>query len=278
MKAQARRFPTILVSYSRHIEHMSGLADRAETIAARLVELGTGADVFRHDEGGRQGAVDFIMDWPDGRRGALEVTLVTEPRSAEWHGLAAQDGWNWPAATSWEFRPSSVTFPYRRTKNAVLRAVELCDLWRADGPDNLPIDALYSESELRWFLNDGIGTIRRTLSRPGVTVYQRTRTEFVEAAPSDFSYVIESWLDQSHMTQHIEKTRSAPNVDERHLFVVPVDDVLPARYFTDDFSTPTRPPTGYEGIDGLWVWSNYWHRYLWCRNRSWVWLDLPTTT
>ena len=37
----------------------------------------------------------------------------------------------------------------------------------------------------------------------------------------------EGWLDLPHMPRHIEKVRSAATVAERHLFLVPVDEVLP---------------------------------------------------
>jgi len=38
--------------------------------------------------------------------------------------------------------------------------------------------------------------------------------------------------------------------------------VLPARFFTNDFPAPTRSPEGFNGLDGIWVWSNYWHQFL----------------
>ena len=119
---------------------MSGMAARAERIAAHLVARETGAVVTRHDCGGRQGAVDFLINWPDGRQGCLEVTLITEPKSAAWQGMAAKEGWRWPAGTSWEFRAGRVSFPYRRTRRAVLRAIELCDLWSVDDPRDLPAE------------------------------------------------------------------------------------------------------------------------------------------
>lgn len=62
-------------------------------------------------------------------------------------------------------------------------------------------------------------------------------------------------------------------LDEKHLFLVPVDEMLPARYFTDDFAPPNRAPVGYDELDGLWVWSNFWHRYLVCRDRTWTWVS-----
>jgi hypothetical protein len=78
------------------------------------------------------------------------------------------------------------------------------------------------------------------------------------------------------MPRHVEKVRSVAAVDERHLFLVPVDEVLPARFFTNDFPAPTRSPKGFRGMDGIWVWSNYWHQHLAWRAGTWQWLDFPS--
>lgn len=254
---------------------MSGFADRAEQIAAHLVAYETGASAIPHDTEGRQAAVDFHLEWPDGRRGALEVTLVTEPISIAWQGMAAKDGWRWESATSWEFRPTSASFHYKRTRRLVVRAVRLCDEWSVNAPEDLPEGVLSADPELTEFLADGTGTLRRTPFSPGVVLYQSTRAEFVDSAPSDFSLIVESWHDQPHIAFHIEKVKNAAHVSDRHLFLVPLDEVLPARFFTDDFVTPTRPPQGFEGVDAVWVWSNYWHRYLVFRDEAWCWLKFP---
>lgn len=71
---------------------MTGLAERAERIAAHLVGYETGAKVVLHDIGGRQSAVDYILVWPNGRRDAVEVTLVIDGASMEWQGMAMKEG------------------------------------------------------------------------------------------------------------------------------------------------------------------------------------------
>lgn len=254
---------------------MTNLADRAEQIAAHLVGHETGALVVPYDIDGRQAAVDFLLEWPDGRRGALEVTLITEPTSVAWQSMAAKEGWRWGTATSWEFRPTGANFQYKQTRRVVLRAVELCDKWSVDTPGDLPADVLAGDMELSNFLAEDIGSLRRTQLSPGVVLYPSTRAEFMDTAPSEFSVVVESWLGQSHMSSHIEKAMNAAHVSDKHLFLVPVDDVLPARFFTDDFETPKAAPKGFEELDALWIWSNYWHRYLVFRNQKWSWLDFP---
>lgn len=253
------------------------MAKRAEQIAAHLVGHGTGALVVAHDTDARQGVVDFLLEWPDGRRGALEVTLITDPVSVAWQGMAARDGWCWDAATSWEFRPARSSFQYKQTRCIVLRAVELCDKYSVDAPEDLPDNVLAADMELSEFLAKDVGSLRRTSLSSGVVLYPSTRTEFTDSVPPEFPDVVESWLTQPHMSSHVEKATSTPNVSETHLFLVPVDEVLPTRFFTDDFPTPESPPHGFTKLDGLWIWSNFWHRYLVFRNDKWSWLDFPST-
>ena len=199
--------------------HVNELAGRAEDIAAHLVSHALGAEARKFDADGRQSAVDFMLEWPNGRRGALEVTLVTQPESSAWQGLAAKEGWRWPAPSGWEFRLNGNDMPYRRARRAVLSAVELCDRENVDALDRLPPDIASSDPDLRW-LSD-IGDLRRTSFKPGVVLLPAVRAEFVEASTSDFTTLVERWLHLPHMPRHVEKARSAVAVDEKHLFLVP---------------------------------------------------------
>ena len=254
---------------------MTALSVRAAQIAAHLVGHETDALVVPYDTDGRQAAVDYLLEWADGRIGALEVTLVTERASIAWQGMAMKDKWSWPAETSWEFRPNEVSFAYKRTKRMALKAVELCDQWCVDEPSSLPDEVLEAEPEVAKFLTDDVGSLRRTPFAPGIKIYQSTTAEFVEAAPADFSRVVESWHEHAHLAPHLEKAKRATLASERHLFVVVVSEALPVRFFTDDFDTPATPPMGFDGLDALWVWSDYWHRYLVYRDAAWAWIDFP---
>src|SRR5689334_7975747 len=129
---------------------MSELAGRAEEIAAHPAEHALGAKASKFDAKGRQSVVDFLLEWPDGRQAALEVTLVTKPESSAWQGMAAKEGWRWPARSGWEFRLAGPDMPYQRTRRAVLRAAALCDEWRVDAPHQLSGDVLHLEPEVDW--------------------------------------------------------------------------------------------------------------------------------
>ena len=253
--------------------HVSELAGRAEDIAAHLVSHALGAEARKFDADGRQSAVDFMLEWPNGRRGDWRALSSPNRSRQPGRGWRAKEGWRWPAPSRWEFRLNGNDMPYRRAHRAVLSAVELCDRENVDALDRLPPDIASSDPDLRW-LSD-IGDLGRTSFKPGVVLLPAVRAEFVEASTSDFTTLVERWLHLPHMPRHVEKARSAVAVEERHLFLVPVDEVLPARFFTNDFPAPTRSPEGFSGIDGIWVWSNYWHQYLgWLAGR-WRWLDFP---
>jgi hypothetical protein len=254
---------------------VSELARRAEAIGAHLVGHALGVTTREFDADGRQAAVDFVLEWPDGRRGALEVTLITEPVTAPWQGLAAKESWRWPAPSRWQFRLAGPDMSYRRTRSVVLQAVATCDEWGVDAPEDLPEHVLREEPDIATLHE--VGDLRRNGLSPGVVILPAVRSEFVEATSPDFVLILERWLTLAHMPAHVEKTRSATEVDERHLFLVPVDEVLPARFFTNDFPAPERAPNGFEGLDGLWVWSNYWHQVLAWRGGTWSWVDFPST-
>ncbi len=246
---------------------MSKMAGRAEDIGAHLVRHALGATASKFDAAGRQSAVDFALEWPSGRQGALGVTLVTQPESTAWQGMAAKEGWRWPAPSGWELRLTGPDMPYQRTRRAVLHAVALGDQGGVDAPGRLPSNVLHSDPGVQW-VNE-VGDLRRTPLTPGVVLLPGVRTEFVEASTSDFTTVVEGWLHLPHIPRHVEKVRSAGAVAERHLFLVPVDEALPPRFFTSDFPAPTRSPEGYGGIDGIWVWSNYWDQNLGWRAGKW---------
>lgn len=254
---------------------MSELSARAEQIAARVVHHDTGAHVEEHDRDGRQGVVDFMLEWANGDAGALEVTMITEPESSAWQGMAMRDGWQWPAETSWEFRAASASFPYKNTKRAAMRAVALCDEWQVDEPGCLPDSVLAHEPDVAKFLSKHVGHLKRSPFSPGITIYQAVNAEFVDATSADFRSVVESWLSRAHIEPHLDKLQRAPDVSQRILFLVIVSEALPIRFFTDDFEAPSSDLRGYERADAVFIWSDYWHRYLTFRSGSWTWNALP---
>lgn len=82
------------------------LKDTPEEAAFRLVPrfLGDGVVAEPHDHSGRQGAVDFLLQYPDGRVAAMEVTSSAEDGLRQLYALLAKyetlpnpGTWTWSA-------------------------------------------------------------------------------------------------------------------------------------------------------------------------------------
>lgn len=254
-----------------------GVSDRAEQIAAHLVGHALGFDLTHFDVGGRQGVVDFRGVAPGSAVVSLEVTLLGDPRAFEWRGLLERDGGVWPAAGRWDYRPASYGASYRRAREACVRIARECDRLGLEGPHLLPPSSQAAGGP-GWCEQVDLGA---RLSRapwerePGIHVYPPVRVEVVDPEGHDLSDLLERWRELPHVGPHLRKLRTDHVADERHLFLVITGDRLPASLFTDDFSPPARRPRGFEGLDGLWVWSEFWHRYLALRGGDWAWEAFP---
>lgn len=256
---------------------MAGVAERAERIAAHLVGDALGCDFVPHDVDGRQGAVDFRGLTTAGRHVALEVTLIGDPQALEWDGVLGRDAGWWPAEGKWNFRPDGFGESYKKSRAAAVRLASECDQHGVDD-----FDALEPRDPARWMRwwrdrQDLAGSLRRAPweKRPGIRVYPPVRSEFVNPEGPDVGALVEGWLGLPHLQSHLDKVANDLEVDERHLFLAVTSDMLPARLFADDFETPLRVPAGFSGLDGLWVWSEYWHRYLACGPAGWRWMHFP---
>ena len=269
-RGDARRRAVVAVGQHRDVVPIDR---RAEQIAAALVPPLLGAEAVAQADGA---PMDYVLVWPDGREGVLEVTLVADPEAIKWQNQLAEAGGAWLTTGKWELRLRTLAMQYRPTETAARRVVDLCRLHGTTSPAALPPDIRAEEDAVARI--ESVGELRRVkVGREGISVFVPIRAEFVEATDGDFASLLERWVSLQHVAAHVAKTSNATS-RERHLFLVPLDDVLPVRFYTDDFRPPSRFPRGYEGIDGLWVWSNYWHRFLGWRGGRWSWEDFPSRT
>jgi hypothetical protein len=84
------------------LERLEGL-DEVEQTACLIAERALRATATAHDVPLRQGVVDAFLDYPDGRRGAFEVTqLATDGgASLQLQSLLRRDGYRWPSPGKW---------------------------------------------------------------------------------------------------------------------------------------------------------------------------------
>ncbi len=248
---------------------MVHIAERAEQIAGFLVAETLGANALKRPP---SSTMDFDLCWPSGERGVLEVTILADDDAIRWQDQLADAGGSWDVEGRWELRLHSLVMHYRHTERAVRKVVALCNEHGADRPRDLPT-GLRADDSVAYVEN--LGALRRvSIGREGVQVFQPTRAESIESTEPDFALLMERWAKIEHVRRHVAKTAAA-STRHRHLFMVPLDDVLPARFFDDSFPAPIRLPEGYEGVDGLWVWSTFWKRFLGWRHGAWRWYPFP---
>jgi hypothetical protein len=79
------------------LDRLEGL-DELEQTACLIAERALGATATANDVPPKQGAVEAFLDYPDGRRGAFEVTQLAtdEGKSFQLESLLRQDG-SWMA-------------------------------------------------------------------------------------------------------------------------------------------------------------------------------------
>lgn len=249
---------------------MGHVAERVEQIAGFLVAEIVGAEAVRQ---GPSSSMDFELRWPNGDIGVLEVTLVPDSEAIRWQDQLASAGGGWDVEGRWELRLHTLAMPYRATEEAARRVVGLCVEHGVDHPGGLPAGVRAAEPSVAHM--EMVGSMRRIdTGRDGLQVFVPSRADFIESTDADFALVMEEWLQIEHVSRHVAKTAAVSSAS-RHLFLVPLDDVLPIRFFTDDFAAPSRRPQGYDGLDGLWVWSNFWHRFLGWHHGVWAWHHFP---
>ena len=74
------------------LERLEGL-DEHEQTACLIAERALGATATAYDVLPRQGAVDAFLDYPDGRRGAFEVTQLATDGGASLQLQSLLSGW-----------------------------------------------------------------------------------------------------------------------------------------------------------------------------------------
>lgn len=75
-----------------------------ERVAREIMTEALGVVVENHDDGSRDAMFDFQFTMPNGRRGAAEMTSITDYAAREWESLA-KEGLHVQSAWAWTVRP-----------------------------------------------------------------------------------------------------------------------------------------------------------------------------
>ncbi len=194
-----------------------------EQFAFAVVRRVLDADVRLHDTGGRQGAVDGIVTYPDGRVAALEISSVGPEDEARITNVLSRSqsrrqlagiSHHWYVQVPGDFHPAEL----RSIDQAVLRCEELGfdHLSDAVGHGHTDLDAL----ALRHVSADAI----HTTSAPEqatrrVYVYRRPPGGFlrdgIEPLPDELAEMLRTTTMQSKIAKLVRS-----GLDERHLLLL----------------------------------------------------------
>ena len=123
------------------LERLQGLDDDEQT-ACLIAERTLGARATAYDVPPRQGAVDALLDYPDERQGAFEVTHLATDGGASLHldSLLEQDGYGLPLPGKWWWT-IKIGHPRDRPRlrSIFAKIVLLCESVGVTQPRRLPL-------------------------------------------------------------------------------------------------------------------------------------------
>lgn len=125
-----------------------------EQFAKLAVERATGATLTRHDSGGLQAAVDYLMQYADGRVGALEVTSVSDDRQRALYTQLERINFSLPSAGryAWSVRVTGKT-NIRSLRESYRDVIGLCEAVGVSRSRSLSRDSL--TARIRSLLESG---------------------------------------------------------------------------------------------------------------------------
>lgn len=225
-----------------------------ERFAFNLVGRVLGAKVEPHDIGGRQGAVDALLHYPDGRRAALEVSSIGPQDEARILGFLEKGGERreisglgrvWHVILPGTFRPRDL--PIVDTLLVQCERLGFDSLMQGIGDD-----------EIRALLQQGVNAEAIGLPAPAcgwAFVHVREPGGWEGRGIQPLPDELATQLRTSGMRENIEKL-AASGLDERHLFLMvrpsaftfPVYDAL-----SFGGPLPADPPRLPVGLSEVWL-------------------------
>ncbi|MFC7756130.1 hypothetical protein [Tsukamurella soli] len=238
-----------------------------------------------HDCDGRQAAVDYVFDGPDGE-GAVEVTTVRDPDAAAWSPILHAPG---PTLTSrssigWLLRLSDSQTKQRVLQQRVPDVIALCESLGVDRVADLPPDARTTDAD--WLIDHGVDLMadHSTLSRPGeVRIQQPPVSRAVTFDAEVLDHQVATFLAEERISRKLVKLAAHPGATERHL-VVYVDlygtghELLDTLLLTSPGVTPTYQPPADFPATHVWLTGNSYSVLTWDHATGWAWRQNVTGT
>lgn len=258
------------------------LKSREEAILAVGVAEAVGATAIENDVEGRQGVVDALLKYPDGRYAALEVTSHAgdgiRQRNSELtkrgSKLTSPGQWTWTAL----FR--SVRYLPEFEKRAS-RLLLHCEAVGITDPSRLHSWEVEDGSDLAWLLTTDIklsGHPQR--SRPGeIFLLPASIWGFPDGFADALPDALHAVLDEPNQRAHVEKLARSGHV-ERHLCLLLLDGGLPSNIEVGLFgridALDVDPPRLPGGLTHLWFLSGYGGTLIGVTPTGWQLADVPS--
>jgi hypothetical protein len=263
------------------LERLEGL-DGLEQAACLIAERALGAAAAAYDVPPRQGVVDAFLDYPDGRRGAFEVTqlAIDGGASLQLQSLLRSDGYRWPSPGKWWWT-IQIGDPRDRLRllDSYTKIILHCESVGVTDPRYLAPDDV--DADVQWLVvgessvqMQGYPTVPATDGdRPrGAMITQPSTWGGWDETFSLLDEALSKAFRKTHIQDHVAKL-DRTQADERHLFLVVDVYDWPFSLFNalgSGDSLPAGAPALPHGLTHLWLATVYCHRILIGTSAGWT--------
>lgn len=231
-----------------------------ERVARSIMSAALGVEVESHDDNSADGMVDFVFLLPDGRRGAAEMTAITDPVAREWTALAKKQISILNSSWAWTVRRRGGRVTRQELAEHLPYLAACAEAVNDPEVRNLLSGAPQGHPSLTWLATSGV-EIRglRSTNNPGM-IYLEPDSEW-SFAPEDFDLAlgwIEEQLTKSAFDRKFAKL-AATGADEQHLVLrLDVGAAVPFEHWSAVVSSsvtlPRRDPVVRgRNLTGLWL-------------------------
>ena len=252
---------------------------RDEQFAFGVVAQITGASVIHADtRGAPPGTVDAWIDYPDGTRGALEVTTLGEPEEFQLHSLVRRHKSDFPnpGKLLWTLR---VAHPRElpRLKSLYGRAILLMEMHGVQHIEQLASREVGADADLEWLQQEAESTLHGYSSIPkgrheSVILSSGSLGAIWSSDGDEIASALSGALTGQLVRDHIDKLLRH-QAAERHLFlIVGLTGLTPAAVIAlmGPELVPSEDPELPSGITHLWLTAGFGQELLvWQRGSGW---------
>ncbi|WP_131536076.1 hypothetical protein [Mycolicibacterium aromaticivorans] len=231
------------------------------------------------DIDGRQGAVDAMLTFPDGRKAAFEVTNLAAKDALKLAMKLFRDRtWPVPGDWFWTIEVGSVE-DYYRLKECYENIIRICEGASEPSPFRIAWEPS-AHADLKWLVDEsssemtGYPDVRvKEMKNPGAMVVPVGGGGAVDEQLSGFADALSEAFEQAHIKTHFDKLAKCADVDERHLFIPLHSSALPFAISSElvfEETLPPDPPLIPDHVSHLWLAPEGSRRVLlWSRDAGW---------